>query len=258
MIFNHLSFSYGPLAQVSVLPPRRYDNEPYGFVAFENSSDMEKVLDDIKDGRPIVADFALDKDKGLICERARSTPAPRRRKRWAPPPDRELPRWYDDRREYDDRNLERRDYRNGGYGRERYDDRKNWGGREREYGEESQYEEDRGFRRNERDERVVGDVGDGRNERSSRDYPFDDGHSDRDYNDRRGSQPYGKSKENGEDGHDTEINDGEVHDNKTDDRKEPQSTSVGDSDTNEEKSLQSDDKEATGEKVQQKIRESSD
>ena len=36
----------------------------------------------------------------------------------------------------------------------------------------------------------------------------------------------GKCRENGEDGHDAEINDGEVQDDKTDDKKEPQNTSV--------------------------------
>ncbi|GME85920.1 unnamed protein product [Ambrosiozyma monospora] len=110
---------YGTLAQVNVLPPRQSDDGQFGFVAFRRIADMERVLGDIAEGKPLDAEFALDHEKGLKCEKARKLPVSQRRAGGGGSSyggDRDRYDRYDrGRRGYDDRDRDR--------DRGRYDDR---------------------------------------------------------------------------------------------------------------------------------------
>ncbi|TID29444.1 hypothetical protein CANINC_001967 [Pichia inconspicua] len=69
---------FGPLAQVSVLPPRRHDGEQYAFVAFRRIADMEKVLDNVNQGNILDDGLAIDAIKGIDCQRAKRLPVSKR------------------------------------------------------------------------------------------------------------------------------------------------------------------------------------
>lgn len=115
---------YGPLAQVSVLPPRRSDGEQYAFVAFRRIADMENVLDDINQGKILDDGLAIDIIKGIDCQRAKRLPVSRRPRftrdnpggndpRSPPREDRRSrgPRDYRDRDPRDYRDRDSRNYR---------------------------------------------------------------------------------------------------------------------------------------------------
>ncbi|ODV83411.1 hypothetical protein CANARDRAFT_25059 [[Candida] arabinofermentans NRRL YB-2248] len=113
---------------------KSYTNgQQYGFVAFKNIEDMDKILEDSKNGIIIAQDFALDSTKGLICEKAKNLPVSQRigkseSRRDYYHDDRRRGRRYDDRRDYHhDRDYERERYRErerDGFSSLRYDDRR--------------------------------------------------------------------------------------------------------------------------------------
>lgn len=163
--------TYGPLAQVNVMPPRQSDGEQYAFVAFRKINDMNAILDDLERGKIFDDGLALDPDRGIACERARRLPVSQRhieRRRYDPGM-REPGRYRDDRRV-------------GGAER-RYDDRRYDDMRERDWD----------YRRDDRWEERAG--GDRRGRRYDGDGDMDVDHGDDEYYRDRESSARGRERE---------------------------------------------------------------